>query len=256
MTSSQPPEGGGWEPPSQGQGQGQDQPTQGGEQPTQGGDPAQGGPPGYGQRQGGQQGGGQQQGGQQGGGQQQGWGQPGYGQQAGGWGQPGGYGQPGGGYGQQGYGYGPQQGYAQAGYGAGQGPYYGYPSYEAYVQATQGPGNSAAVGGFITSVASLGVLVTFIGISAPLTIFGSIAGTIVSRNGVKKVDAGETQKQRDLGQWGFWLGIAGIVLALIAIATWIAIIVVAENADDDFDYESGSIGLLRAAARAALPLVS
>ena len=221
MTSGQPPEG-------------SDQPTQGGgaEQPGPGGgqpgpdgpgqswDPPAGGWPPPGQSPGGQPPGGQPA-----------WGQPASGQA--GWGQPG-YGQ---GYGQQGYGY-SQQGYGQQGY-------YGYPSYQAWSQATQGPANNAAVGGFITSISSLGLLVFIIGLSAPLTFIASIVGTIVSRNGIKKVDAGETKKNRDLAQWGFWLGIAGVVLSLIAAAVWTAIFVAADDIDDDdFDSDTDPYGML------------
>jgi hypothetical protein len=147
---------------------------------------------------------------------QAGWGQPGYGQ---------GYGQQGYGYGQQPYGYGPQG-------------YYGYPSYDAWQRATQGPPNNTAVAGFITSICSLGLLVFVIGLSAPLTFIGSIAGSIISRNGIKKVDSGETKRNRDLGQWGFWLGIAGAVLSVIAAGLWTAIIIAADDVDDDFEYES------------------
>jgi hypothetical protein len=210
MTTGQPPDG-------------PDQPTQGGDQPTQGGaeQPAQGGgwdPPSPGE----QAGWGQPPGGTPG------WGQPGYGQQ--------GYTQPG--YGQQGYG---QPGYGQQAYGQqayGQTGYYGYPSYDAWSKATQGPPNNAAVGGFITSVVSIGLLVFIIGLSAPLTFFASIAGTIVSRNGIKKVESGETKKNMDLARWGFWLGIAGIVLSLLAAGAWTAIFIAADQ--DDFEYDSDS----------------
>jgi hypothetical protein len=225
MTTGQPPEGPG--------GSGSDQPTEGGgaERPQGAGwgqpPPGQGQPP-PGQGQGG-------------------WGQQqGYGQQQGGWGRPG-YGQ---GY-QGGY-YGQQQ---QGGYGQ-QGGYYGYPSYEAWAKATQGPSNSAAVGGFITSICSLGLLLFILGLSAPFTVLASIAGTIVSRKGIKNVESGQTQKNKDLAQWGFWLGIAGVVLSLIAIAIWAAIFIAADETSDDYEFDSdpySSVGrVLAAVARLAL----
>jgi hypothetical protein len=253
-----------------------DEPTQGGDQPQSGagndppnpnwappgghggapGGSPQGGQPaggGYGQSQGGGYGqsppGGSPPGGGYG---QQGYGQQGYGQQQG-WGQPG-YGQ---GYqGQQGYG--GQYGYGQPGYGGYSGGYYGYPSYDAWKQATQGPSNSAAVGGFITSICSLGLLLFIIGLSAPVTFFASIAGTIVSRNGIKKVDNGETSRNKDLAQWGFWLGIAGIVLSLLAAGVWTAIFIAADDLDDDYDstYDSdpytNMIRVIGAVARLAI----
>ena len=262
MTIGGPPGGGsggpGGPPPEGGA-----EPTQGGEQPQRGAEQPAGGwaPPSSGAPSGGTPGGsppsGSPPGGSPPGGSppsgsppsgspptggygQQGYGQQGYGQQ-GAWGQPG-YGQ---GYGGQ-YGYG-QQGYGQQGYAYG--TYYGYPSYDAWKKATQGPSNSAAVGGFITSISSLGLLLFILGLSAPVTFFASIAGTIVSRNGIKKVDRGETTRNKDLGQWGFWLGIAGIVLSLIAIGIWTAIFIAADDIDDDFEYDSDPYsGVLRVVA--------
>jgi hypothetical protein len=204
-------------PPGEG---GSDQPNWGAPDPSQSTAPGQ--QPGYGQQAWGQPGYGQGYGGQ-----------PGYGQQP--------YGQPG--YGQQPYG---QYGYAQQGY-------YGYPSYEAWQRATQGPPNNAAVGGFITSCCSIGLLVFLAGISAPLTFFASIAGLVVSRNGIKAVERGDTSKNKDLAQWGFWLGVAGIVLSVIAIAVWAAIFIAADGVDDyDSDSYSGAARALGLLARALI----
>ena len=108
----------------------------------------------------------------------------------------------------------------------------------------QEPGNTPAMVGFIMSVASISTLVFFIGILSPLNLAVSIASTIVSRNGQKKVDRGETRQSRDLATWGFWLGIAGIVLSLIAIAIWIAIIVASPHIFDDNTTPHGEPALL------------
>jgi hypothetical protein len=155
------------------------------------------------------------------------------------------YGQPPPGYGQQpppaqppyqappGYGQ-PQYGYQQPGY---QPPPYGYtppayyssPQYAAWLEQSQGPGNSHAVGGFITSLASLGVLVFFIGLAAPATFIASAVAIFVSRTGIRKYEMGETNQHKDLAQWGFWLGVAGVVLSAIAIALWAALIVAASE---------------------------
>ena len=114
------------------------------------------------------------------------------------------------------YGY-PQQGYYQS------------PQYAAWVAANQGPDNSSAMGGFITSVASIGALVFFVGLAGPLCFIASVVAMFVSREGIRKVDRGETAKGKDLAQWGFWLGLAGAILAAIATALWAVLIVAASG---------------------------
>jgi hypothetical protein len=94
------------------------------------------------------------------------------------------------------------------------------------------PDNTPAMTGFVMAVVSLGVLVLFFGVLAPLTLLTSIASVFVSRAGLKKVTRGETTKNKSLARWGFWLGIAGAVLAMVAIATWILVIV---NSPDLFN---------------------
>jgi hypothetical protein len=108
-----------------------------------------------------------------------------------------------------------------------------------YYQAHQEPGNSPAVTGFILSVSSIATLVFFIGVLSPITLGVSIAGTIVSRNGVKKVERAETRQHHDLARWGFWLGIVGVVLSALALAGWIVLIASGEleTSDDEFDGE-------------------
>jgi hypothetical protein len=94
------------------------------------------------------------------------------------------------------------------------------------------PDNTPAMTGFVMAVVSISVLVLFFGVLAPLTLLTSIASIFVSRAGLKKVTRGETTKNKSVAQWGFWLGIVGTVLAMIAIAAWILVIV---NSPDLFD---------------------
>jgi hypothetical protein len=86
--------------------------------------------------------------------------------------------------------------------------------------------------GFILATVSISVTVLFFGVLAPLTLLVSIASVFVSRSGIKKVDRGETTKNRSLARWGFWLGVAGTVLAALAILAWVLVIV---NNPDLFD---------------------
>jgi hypothetical protein len=125
------------------------------------------------------------------------------------------------------YGHPPQGGYPPP-----QG--YGPPWQPTYFYSYQEPGNGHAVTGFVLSLVSLGLLVTSFGFFAPLTLIMSVITIFVSRTGVQKVDRNETRKHRALGQWGFWLGIAGAVLSALAILAWTLVIV---NDPDFFDEE-------------------
>ena len=184
------------------------------------------------------------------------WGQPGaqgaWGQQPGAQ-QPGAWGQPGGAaYGQQPYG---QQTYAQAAHNQPS------PWASSYYYAYQEPDNSPALAGFICSITSIGTLVVFFGILAPITLGVSIGGIVASRKGLKKVKDGETRKYKGLAQWGFWLGIAGVVLSLLAIAGWVALIATDPDAfDEDYDPDDGdpasaAIRAVATLARAAAALL-
>jgi hypothetical protein len=121
-------------------------------------------------------------------------------------------------------------------YGQQQNPY-GQPSPWAstYYWKQAEPDNTPAIAGFIMSLASLGTLVMFFGILSPINLCVSIAAAFVSRNGIKKVENGETTKNRDLGRWGFWLGIVGAVLSALVIVAFIALVTSDPDWLDDLD---------------------
>jgi hypothetical protein len=123
---------------------------------------------------------------------------------------PPGYGQP--------PGYGPPPGYAYP-------PQWGYPQ-------RQVPDNGQAIAGFVLSIVSLGLLIVSAGLSTIISIGCAIGGIICSRNGKKKVDAGETPKHRGLAQAGFIIGWVALGLSLLATIAWIVVIVVAATTDD------------------------
>lgn len=140
------------------------------------------------------------------------------------------YGQPQ--YGQPTYGGGSP--YGQSPYG---GQQYGQPSPYA---ATYGwhqaePSNSPAVAGFVLSITSIGTLILFFGFLSPVNFCVSIAGIFVSRNGIKKVERGETTKNKDLAKWGFWLGIVGTILAALAILLFVLAFASDPNWLDELD---------------------
>lgn len=86
------------------------------------------------------------------------------------------------------------------------------------------PDNGPAIAGFIMSLASIATLVLFFGFLSPLNFCVSLASVFVSRNGIRKVEDGETSKNADLAKWGFWLGVIGTVLSALVIAGFVALV--------------------------------
>ena len=164
------------------------------------------------------------------------------------------------------YGYPAQPGYpppAQPGYS----PPYGYPAQPGYYYTPPPPqpGNGPAVASLVVSCVSGFLCLTSAGILAPLTLAGGIVGMVLSRNGKRKIEAGETTKHKDLATAGWWVGIATVVLSVISIIAWAALIIVAASTDssssdtstDPFNNsESSSLGLGLAVARIAAAFVS
>jgi hypothetical protein len=145
--------------------------------------------------------------------------------------------------------------YPPPGQGWQQPPPWGYPQPAA-------PENNHAVAGFVLSLVSLGLLVVSVGISTVISVGGAIAGMVLSRKGVRRVDAGETPRHRGLGQAGFWIGVAALVLSLLATAAWLAVLIAAISDDEfrddlerEFD-ESESVTAVVTVLRLALLLVT
>jgi hypothetical protein len=146
-------------------------------------------------------------------------------------------------------------------------PGYGYgpppPGYGYYAQQQNVPDNGAAVGGFVTSLVAGALLLLTGGLSGPLSLIAAPFGIHYSRKGRRAVDEGRTPKHRGLAQAGFVIGIVTAILSLLAIAAWVALIVVAandEDFDDDFDNDGGGFDSTRVraaltAARGALALL-
>jgi hypothetical protein len=125
-------------------------------------------------------------------------------------------------------------GYPPPGYGAPPPPGYAYPPQQqwSYPQAAV-PDNGQAVAGFVFSLVSLGLLVISAGLSTIVSIGCAIAGIVCSRNGKKKVDAGETPKHRGLAQAGFIIGWVSLALSILATIAW-ALVLGLAIADEDF----------------------
>ena len=91
------------------------------------------------------------------------------------------------------------------------------------------PDNGQAVAGFVLSLVALGLLVISAGLSTIVSLGCAIAGIVCSRNGKKKVEAGETPKHRGLAQAGFIIGWVSLALSLLATIGWILVIALAAN---------------------------
>ncbi len=125
-----------------------------------------------------------------------------------------------------------------------------------YAQPSE-PDNGPAVAGFVLSLVAGGLLLFSVGFSSIVSIGCAIAGIIYSRKGKRKVDAGETSKNRSLAQAGFIIGIVSLVLSLLATAFWVLIAVLAitdEEFQRDFENEFDESDSIRAGLQVAVAL--
>lgn len=93
-----------------------------------------------------------------------------------------------------------------------------------YPQGAAAPSNNAAMASIIVACSSIGVLVLTGGLLAPFTLIASGVATFFGHKGKTDVDQGKTPVQRDLAVGGFWTGIGGIVLSVLAIIAWVVIV--------------------------------
>ncbi len=120
---------------------------------------------------------------------------------------------------------------------------YAYPPPQQWAYPQQSvPDNGQAVAGFVLSLVALGLLVISAGLSTIVSLGCAIAGIVCSRNGKKKVEAGETPKHRGLAQAGFIIGWVSVALSLLAIIAWILVIALAatDNSSDDDPFNTVS----------------
>jgi hypothetical protein len=98
-------------------------------------------------------------------------------------------------------------------------PGYGYPQAPWGYQAPV-PDNGQAVAGFVFSMVAVGLLVISFGLSTIVSLGCAITGIVLSRNGKRRVEAGETPKHRGLAQAGFIIGWVGLGLSILATVGW------------------------------------
>ncbi|MBJ7355312.1 MAG: DUF4190 domain-containing protein [Thermoleophilaceae bacterium] len=120
------------------------------------------------------------------------------------------------------------------------------PGYVAYYPAQPGVGhkesNGNATASLIVSGGALGLLIFTVGVLAPLTLIASIVGTVLGHKGKKAAEQNPAMGQKDEAVAGFWMGIAGIVLAALAVIAMIVLIVllVAYGESNNWDFEDNS----------------
>ena len=120
---------------------------------------------------------------------------------------------------------------------------YAYPPPQQWAYPQQSvPDNGQAVAGFVLSLVALGLLVISAGLSTIVSLGCAIAGIVCSRNGKKKVEAGETPKHRGLAQAGFIIGWVSLALSVLATIGWILVIALAatDNSSNDDPFNSVS----------------
>ena len=95
--------------------------------------------------------------------------------------------------------------------------------------------NGPATGSIVTAIISIPALVFTAGFSAPLSLIASVIAIFLGHKGKKAVDEGRTQKNRDTAVAGFWTGIAGVVLSVLAIAAWTIFFITVANTGGEAD---------------------
>jgi hypothetical protein len=127
-------------------------------------------------------------------------------------------------------------------------PGYAYPPQQGWAYPQQPvPDNGQAVAGFVFSLVSIGLLVISFGLSTVVSLGCAITGIVCSRNGKKKVDAGETPKHRGLAQAGFIIGWVSLFLSVAATVGWalaLAFAIADEGIDVDPEGTSSAVMLL------------
>jgi hypothetical protein len=169
------------------------------------------------------------------------------------------YGQPPPAYGQPPPAYGqPPPAYGQPPPGYSQPP----PGYAPWAYTPPQPDNNPAIVGFIFSLVGIALLLFTVGLSSIVSLGCSITAVVAGRKGIKRVDAGATPKHRGFAQAGFWVGVAGVLLALVATAIWVIVAVAAatdeefrDELDREFD-DSRTISLVLPALVRAVALLS
>jgi len=111
---------------------------------------------------------------------------------------------------------------------------------QGWAPAPTGPDNGSAVLGFCLALSSVGLLVVSAGLSSLVSLALGIVGMLQGSKGKRLVRDGHTQKNKDLAQAGFVIGIVATVLAALATLFWTGIaiaVAVDEGTRRDFQQQ-------------------
>jgi hypothetical protein len=125
------------------------------------------------------------------------------------------------------------------------------------------PGNSEAVAALVLGIVAVVMVVPlgFFLVTLPIAVICGVIAIVLGRTGRRKVDRGETRRNRGQAQAGFAMGIIATVLGLIGIVGFVLLILLSEDFQRGFEegfeqqqrLQSGGIvlvGLAAAVARA------
>lgn len=99
-----------------------------------------------------------------------------------------------------------------------------YPAYPLAPTGPVEPDNGKAVASMVLGIVGLFFLVSGLGIIAPVNLTCSILAWIFGVQGKRKVDQGITTKGDGMAKAGFWTGLVGTILGVLAIVIWIVAI--------------------------------
>jgi hypothetical protein len=99
-----------------------------------------------------------------------------------------------------------------------------YPGYPVPVYGPVEPSNGKAVAAMVLGIVGLIMLLSGLGILFFINLPCSILAWIFGVQGKRTVDRGETTKGDAMAKAGFWTGLIGTILGVLAIVIWIVAI--------------------------------
>jgi hypothetical protein len=91
-------------------------------------------------------------------------------------------------------------------------------------QPAQGGTNGLAVAGLVLGIVALGLLLLSLGLSFLFTLPLAIGAWVCAAQAKARIRDGRTHAGRGQAQVALWLGIAGVVLSVVAMIVWIVLI--------------------------------
>jgi hypothetical protein len=98
------------------------------------------------------------------------------------------------------------------------------PGRPVFVPAPRGRPNGLAIAGLVLGITGLALLLLTIGTAFVLTIPCSVAAWLLSARARTRIAVGEAEGGASQAKWGYILGIAGVVLGVVAMVVWIILI--------------------------------